>query len=94
MQGNMAPHKDINRIRRRSTGESMKANHKIGDLVKWSWYLDTGWEQTPFLGIILSSHLAKHDYEKIRIFDVLANDGTVVNVREHEASLELISEAR
>ena len=75
---------------------------KLGDLVKWFWYLDTGWEQTPFLGVIISSHLAKTDYEKIRIFDyeririfdVLANDGTVVNVREDEASLELISEAR
>ena len=67
---------------------------KLGDLVKWFWYLDTGWEQTPFLGVIISSHLAKTDYEKIRIFDVLASDGTVANVREDEASLELICESR
>ena len=66
---------------------------RVGDLVKWFWYLDTGWEQTPFLGVIISSHLAKTDYEKIRIFDVLANDGTVVDVREDEASLELIRAA-
>lgn len=67
---------------------------KAGDLVKWFWYLDTGWEQTPFLGVIVSSRLAKTDYEKIRIFDVLINEGQVVDVREDEASLELICEAR
>ena len=67
----------------------------VGDLVKWDWALGADhWERTPFLGIIISSHLAKTDYEKIRIFDVLANDGTVANVREDEASLELISESR
>jgi hypothetical protein len=67
---------------------------KAGDLVKWFWYLDTGWEKTPFLGVIVSSHLVKTDYEKIRIFDVLINEGQVVELRDDEASLELISEAR
>jgi len=67
---------------------------KSGDLVRWSWYLDTGWDQTLLIGVIVSSHLAKTDYEKIRIFEVLANDGTVVNLREDEASLELVNESR
>ena len=61
----------------------------VGDLVKWDW---AGGAEV--VGIIISSHLAKTDYEKIQIFDVLANDGTVANVREDEASLELISESR
>jgi len=65
---------------------------QAGDLVSWSWHLGTGWDQTLFLGVIVSSRLAKTDYEKIRIFNVLANDGTVVNIREDEASLELVNE--
>lgn len=67
---------------------------QAGDLIKWSWYLDHGWEQTPFLGVVISSRLVKTDYEKIRIFAALAGDGTVVEIREDEPSLELVSESR
>ncbi len=67
---------------------------KAGDLVKWSWHLNVDWERTHFLGVIVSSRLAKTDYEKIRIFNVLANDGTVVNLREDETSLELVNESQ
>jgi hypothetical protein len=61
---------------------------EIGELVKWWWHLGTGWGETHFTGMVVSSHLAKTDYEKVRILKVLANDGTVLDVREDEASLE------
>tara|TARA_Y100000034_G_scaffold27122_1_gene32300 strand:+ start:758 stop:961 length:204 start_codon:yes stop_codon:yes gene_type:complete len=63
---------------------------KVGDLIKWSWYLGTDWTQTSYRGIILSSKLYKTDYEKIRVLKVLDNTGQAVEVREDEASLELI----
>ena len=30
---------------------------KVGDLVKWSWYLGTGAEKTSFFGVVVSSRL-------------------------------------
>ena len=67
---------------------------KVGDLVKWSWYLGADhWERTPFLGIIISSKFYKTDCEKIRVLKVLDNTGQAVEVREDEASLELIRAA-
>ncbi len=66
---------------------------KVGDLVKWSWYLGTDWIQTGFMGIIISSKRYKTDYEKILVFNVLDNTGQAVEVREDEASLELIRAA-
>ena len=65
----------------------------VGDLVKWSWHLNTDWAQTSYRGIILSSKLYKTDYEKIRVLKVLDNTGQAVEVREDEASLELIRAA-
>jgi len=66
---------------------------KVGDLIKWSWYLGTDWTQTSYRGIILRSKLYKTDYEKIRVLKVLDNTGQAVEVREDEASLELIRAA-
>jgi|TARA_R110000737_G_scaffold271639_1_gene278713 hypothetical protein len=65
----------------------------VGDLVKWTWYLNTDWAKTHFVGIIISSKLYKTDYEKILVFNVLDNTGQAVEVREDEASLELIRAA-
>ena len=66
---------------------------KVGDLVKWSWHLKTDWTHTGFMGIIISSKLYKTDYEKILVFNVLDNTGQAVEVREDEATLELICAA-
>ena len=66
---------------------------KVGDLIKWSGYLNTDWTQTGFMGIIISSKLYKTDYEKILVFNVLDNTGQAVEVRDDEASLELICAA-
>ena len=66
---------------------------KVGDLIKWSWYLGTDWTQTHFVGIVIGSKLYKTDYEKIRVLKVLDNTGQAVEVREDEASLELIRAA-
>jgi hypothetical protein len=65
---------------------------KVGDLVKWSWHLDTDWTQTYFVGIIIGSKLYKTDREKIRVLKVLDNTGQATQVREDEASLELVNE--
>ena len=66
---------------------------KVGDLIKWSWHLSTDWEQTHFAGIVIDSIMYKTDYEKIRVLKVLDNTGQAVEVREDEASLELIRAA-
>ena len=65
----------------------------VGDLVKWAWHLNTDWGTTHFVGIIIGSKLYKTDYEKIRVLKVLDNTGQAVEVREDEASLELIRAA-
>ena len=66
---------------------------KVSDLVKWSWHLNTDWGTTHFVGIIVGSRLYKTDREKIRVLKVLDNTGQTVEVREDEATLELICEA-
>ena len=68
---------------------------KVGDLVKWFWFLDTDWAQTHFMGVIVDSKLYKNvpRYDKCIVFQVLVNNGQVVQVREDEASLELIHAA-
>jgi hypothetical protein len=63
----------------------------VGDLIAWRWYLDTGWEKTNFSGVVVGSRMAKTDHEKVRIFQVLASDGTVLEVREDADGLELVS---
>jgi len=64
---------------------------KTGDLITWEWYLGTDWEKTHFTGVIVGSRMAKTDWEKVRIFQTLANDGTILEVQENEASLELVA---
>jgi len=68
---------------------------KVGDLVKWFWFLDTDWAQTHFMGVIVDSKLYKNvpRYDKCIVFQVLVNNGQVVQVREDEDSLELIRAA-
>ena len=64
----------------------------VGDMITWSWHLgESTWDTTRFTGIIVDSRLAKTDYEKVRIFEVLANDGTVLCVREDVVGLELLT---
>ena len=66
-----------------------------GDLVKWSWHLAAdSWEDTVFTGVVVDSRWAKTDWEKVNIFKMLAHDGTLVEVREDEPTLEVISESR
>ena len=67
---------------------------EVGDLVKWSWALGTDWERTWFQGLVVSSILAKTDYEKLRILVVATDGGDILDVREDEPSLEMISENR
>lgn len=64
---------------------------KVGDLIRWRWYLSTHWDKTEFTGVVLGSRIAKTDWEKVRILSVFASDGTVVDVREDEARLEVIT---
>ena len=69
---------------------------QVGDLIKWSWHLDTDWTQTHFMGVIVGSKLYKNvpRYDKCFVFRVLVENGQVVRVREDEKTLELICEAR
>ncbi len=64
---------------------------KVGDVVKWAWFLGTGWEESQFKGIIVGDRMAKTDYEKVRIFAVLADNGDMVEVREDADGLELVA---
>ena len=69
---------------------------KIGDMVMWSWYLDTGWELTQMQGLIVAARVAKTESgenEKVLIWIVLMTDGSLCEVREDEESLELICAA-
>ena len=69
---------------------------QVGDLVKWSWHLNTDWAQTHFMGVIVNSNLYKmaNGLDKCIVFRVLVENGQVVQVREDEKTLELICEAR
>ena len=68
---------------------------KVGDLVKWSWHLGTDWATTHFMGVIISSKLYKHagyaDAIKCIVFEVVINNGQVIQVRDDEATMELIN---
>ena len=66
----------------------------VGDLVKWTWHLNTDWARTDFTGLILSTKIYKTDLEKIRVLKVLDNTGQVTKVRDDESTLELVSEGR
>ena len=65
---------------------------KIGDMVMWSWYLDTGWELTQMQGLIVAARMAKTDYEKVLIWNVLLTDGSLCEVREDEEGMEMIND--
>ena len=64
---------------------------KEGTLVRWLWWVTNDWESSEWMGVILGSRMAKTDYEKIRIFSVLANDGTVLEIREDVEGLEVMA---
>ena len=66
---------------------------KVGDLVKWSWHLGTDWGQTHFIGVIVDSKLYKNvpRYDKCIVFQVLVRNGQTLQVREDEATMELIN---
>ena len=62
---------------------------KVGDLVQWGWPLEAdSWDPTFFTGIIVATRMAKTDYEKLRIFKVFGDDGTLLEVREDEPGLQ------
>jgi hypothetical protein len=68
---------------------------KVGDLVKWSWHPDTWMPPTHFMGVIVNSKLFKRagyvEGFKCIVLEVLINNGQLVQVREDEATLELIN---
>ena len=65
---------------------------KSGDLVSWQWRLASdSWDATVFTGVVLGSWMAKTDREKIRIYSVLASDGTVVDLRGDEDGLKVVT---
>ena len=61
---------------------------KVGDLVKWSWYLEHGEERTSFLGVIVADQV--HPDYQIRIFSVLDTDGDIVSIRADDGTLEAV----
>ena len=66
---------------------------KVGDLVKWSWHLGTDWATTHFMGVIVDSKLYKNvpRYDKCIVFQIVVRNGQALQVREDEATLELIN---
>ena len=68
---------------------------KIGDIVKWSWSLGTGWEITQMQGLIVAARVAKTESgenEKVLIWNVLMTDGSLCEVREDEEGMEMIND--
>ena len=66
---------------------------KTGNIVKWRYISRSRNWYVQLTGVVISSSLVKTDYEKIRVLKVLDNTGQAVEVREDEASLELIRAA-
>ena len=64
---------------------------KVGDLVKWSWHLGTGWEPTHCMGVIVGFELYNQATPEIRVFDVFLTDGTMCEVSENEEGLEWVA---
>ena len=65
---------------------------KVGDLVKWIWYLGTGTDFTLFHGIITMARFEDDGSgECIRIFDILLSHGAMTTIRADEGSLKVIS---
>ena len=65
---------------------------KVGDMVKWHWHLgEATWETTEFQGIIVDLKLGTGAEAKVTIFDVFANDGTVITVRDDAPGMELVT---
>ncbi|HIE84057.1 MAG TPA: hypothetical protein EYQ00_09530 [Dehalococcoidia bacterium] len=63
----------------------------VGNIVTWPWNLSTGWEQTQFQGLIVSSRLVKTDREKVTLFAVLLSDGDLIEIREDVPGMELVA---
>ena len=62
---------------------------KVGNIVKWSWCLGGGWEQTYFQGLVVNT--IGTDYKKMRVLVVLVDDGSILDVRDDEVGLELVA---
>ena len=68
---------------------------KVGDLVSWTWHLNTDWATTHFVGIVLGLTLYNHDSgETICVLKVLDNTGQTTEVRADSPTLELVSASR
>ena len=68
---------------------------EVGDMIRWTWRLGaTDWESTRFQGLVINARLVKTDYEKLRVLAVATDCGHILDVREDEASLEVICESR
>ena len=63
----------------------------VGNIITWPWALGTGWELTPFQGLIVNSRLVKTDSEKVVLFSVLLTDGTLIEIREDVPGMELVA---
>ena len=67
---------------------------KVGDVIAWKWHTGMDEELRPYSGMIVSSRLAKTDWQKLIIYDVLEPTGLIVDVRSDNEHLEVISESR
>ena len=68
---------------------------RIGDLVKWIWYIGHGSDFSRYHGIITMERFEDDGSGKgIRIFDILLSDGSMTTIRADEGSLKVISENR
>tara|TARA_Y100000310_G_scaffold344748_1_gene459225 strand:- start:2512 stop:2709 length:198 start_codon:yes stop_codon:yes gene_type:complete len=63
---------------------------KIGDLVTWKWW-GINWQKA-YRGIIIDSKLVKTDREKIVLYTVLDNLGSITELREDTPELVKIEE--
>ena len=65
---------------------------KIGDLVKWTWFLEDSWDPTGFQGVIVAVRpVFCARAGSVLVFDVLDNLGEISDVREDAPGMELVA---
>lgn len=67
---------------------------KVGDIIAWKWHTGMDEELRPYSGMIISSRDLQTKWRQLIIYDVLEPTGLIVNVRNDNEHLEVISESR
>jgi hypothetical protein len=66
---------------------------RIGDMITWKWSNGVHWDDFgSYSGLVIGSRITKTDREKIRVYDVLDDQGIICSVRDDNVHLKLIGD--